>query len=86
MAYLSGTSEIQKKSRKFTKSRVACEPLGITCPNKYLHDQCHEPYLRVKYEALMFRNAKNKILQKKKSEKKRARQTKWLVAQGPGGF
>ena len=70
MAYLSGTSEIQKKSRKFTKSRVACEPLGIACPNKYLHDQCHEPYLCVKYEALMFRNAKNKFLQKK--VKKRA--------------
>ena len=69
MAYLSGTSEIQKKSRKFTKSRVACEPLGIACPNKYLHDQCHEPYLCVKYEALMFRNAKNKFFKKKVKKK-----------------
>ena len=84
MAYLSGTSEIQKKSRKFTKSRVPCEPLGITCPNKYLYDQCHESYLRVKYEALMFRNAKNKFFKKK--VKKRAqngtdtRQTDKMIA------
>ena len=70
MACLSGTSEIRKKSRKFTKSRVPREPLGIACPNKYLHDQCHESYLCVKYEALMFRNAKNKIFKKK--VKKRA--------------
>ena len=73
MAYLSGTSEIQKKSRKFTKSRVACEPLGIACPNKYLHDQCHEPYLCVKYEALMFRNAKNKFFKKKVKKKVKKR-------------